>query len=273
MLVCVDRVQVVVRDLEAATGVWSDLLGARSTREDTLEIHRARRRVLRLGECEIELLSPLGPGTAADHLAAWGEGLFAGGLAVQTIAPLRERLASTGARWTEEGTQLFLDPSETRGLRLVISPWRQRELVGHVRSLYEVSHLVRSWKEASDRYVELFGLDPVRFHPIRSEGYGYTGQLTLFDPPARLDRIELCEITDPDRPMGRFFRRRGESLYMCYAECDDTGSLLSNLRDRGARVAAPSDDPAPPNFFIHPKSLTGVLMGISRTQHAWTWSR
>jgi catechol 2,3-dioxygenase-like lactoylglutathione lyase family enzyme len=273
MLVCVDRVQVVVRDLEAASEVWSGLLGARSSREDTLEIHRARRRILRLGEGEVELLSPLGPGAAADHLAAWGEGLFAAGLAVQSIVPLRERLASTGARWTEEGAQLFLDPSETRGLRIVVTPWRQRESVGYLRSLYEASQLVRSWKEASDRHVELFGLDPVRFHPIESERYGYTGQLCLFDPPARLDRIELCEITDPDRPMGRFFRRRGESLYMCYAECDDTGAFLAHLRGKGARVAVMGDDPAPPNFFIHPKSLTGVLMGVSRTQYAWTWSR
>ncbi len=273
MLVCVDRVQVAVRDLDAATDVWTALLGARRSREDTLEIHRARRRVLRLGGSEVELLAPLGPGPAADHLAAWGEGLFAAGLAVQSIAPLRERLAASGARWTEEGTQLFLDPSETRGLRVVISPWRQRELDGHLRALYEVSHLARSWKEASDRHVELFGLDPVRFHPIRSDRYGYTGLLCLFDPPARLDRIELCEITDPEGAMGRFFRRRGESLYMCYAECDDTEVLLANLRERGARVHVPSDDPAPPNLFIHPKSLTGVLLGVSRTQYAWTWSR
>ncbi len=268
----IDRIQVVVRDLSEAVGVWERLLGATAIREDALETFRSHRRVLRLGSTEVELLCPTGPGPASDHLAAWGEGLFAAGLSVESIPPLRDRLARCGARWTEEGDQLFLDPSETGGLRTVLGTRQAREPAGHLKGLYEVSHLVRSWKEARDRYVELFGLDAKRFHSLDSKRYGYTGQLLLFDPPARLDRIELCEITDPERPMGRFYRRRGESLYMCYAECDDTASLLAGLRDAGARVDVPSGDADPPNLFIHPRSLTGVLLGISRTHHAWTWS-
>jgi hypothetical protein len=272
MLLCVDRVQVVVRDLGTAAEVWEGLLGARSAREDALETFRSRRRVLRLGETEVELLCPTGPGAAADHLAAWGEGLFAAGFGVEGLPPIRDRLAACGARWTEEGDQLFLDPSETRGLRAVISVAGTPEPAGSLRGLYEVSQLVRSWKEARDRHVELFGLDAERFHEIRSEQYGYTGQLLLFDPPARLDRIELCEITGPERAMGRFFHRRGESIYMCYAECDDLGRLLAHLKERGARVDVPANAPDPPNLFVHPKSLTGVLLGISRTHFAWTWS-
>jgi catechol 2,3-dioxygenase-like lactoylglutathione lyase family enzyme len=269
----VDRVQIVVRDLDRADRVWQDLLGARVEGEDSLETFRARRRTLGIGTSAVELLCPTGPGAAADHLAAWGEGLFAAGFSVEAVPPLRERLAACGARWTEEGAQLFLDPSETRGIRTVITPTRpDPEPAGHLLHLYEVSHLVRSWKEARDRHVELFGLDAERFRDIRSEMYGYTGMLLLFDPPTRLDRIEICEIEEPDRAMGRFFRRRGESIYMCYAQCDDTKSLVAHLRERGARFDSPAGSDDPPNLFIHPKSLTGVLMGISRTGHAWTWS-
>jgi hypothetical protein len=280
----VDRIQVVVPDLDRATEVWGSLLGAAPVTEGALETFRSHRRVLRLGEGAVELLRPTGPGPAADHLAAWGEGLFAAGFAVEALAPLRDRLAACGAHWTEEGSQLFLDPSETRGLRIVVTPSPGRSSGAGataesgavrgslIRHLYEVSHLVRGWKEARDRHVELFGLDAARFRDIRSEPYGYTGQLLLFDPPARLDRIELCEIEDPEKAMGRFFRRRGESLYMCYAECDDMAALLARLRDRRARVAVPSGKDDPPNLFIHPKSLTGVLLGVSRTGHAWAWS-
>lgn len=273
MLERVDRVQIVVRDLERASRVWEGLLGARPEGEDALETFRARRMTLALGESAVELLCPSGPGAASDHLAAWGEGLFAAGFSVQEVPILRERLAACGARWTEEGSQLFLDPSETRGMRTVITPARpSARPAGRLLHLYEVSHVVRSWKEARDRHVELFGLAPARFREIRSELYGYTGMLLLFDPPARLDRIEICEIEDPEKAMGRFFRRRGESIYMCYAQCEDVGGLLSHLRDRGARADAPGGSEDPPNLFIHPKSLTGVLMGVSRTGHAWTWS-
>jgi hypothetical protein len=72
--------------------------------------------------------------------------------------------------------------------------------------------------------------------------------------------------------MGRFFRRRGESIYMCYAECDDLGSLLAHLRDQGARVETPRNADDPPNLFVHPSSLGGVLLGVSRTHFAWSWS-
>ncbi len=272
MLIRLDRVQVVVRELEPAADLWERLLGLRSVREDSLETFRSRRRVLRLGDSEVELLSPTGPGAAADQLGAWGEGLFAAGFGVQDLHRFREHLAAHGARWTEEGDQFFLDPSESRGLRTVISEWRPREPAGRLRFLYEVTHVVRSWKEARDTHTALFGLDADRFHEIQSEQYGYTGQLLLFDPPERLDRIELCEITNPEGAMGRFFRRRGESLYMCYAECDDLGRLLAHLREQGARVDVPLGTEDPPNLFVHPKSLTGVLLGVSRTHFAWTWS-
>ncbi len=189
------------------------------------------------------------------------------------VAAMRERLASSGVRWTEEGDQILLEPSETRGLRMVLSPFAPAEPgTGLLRGLYEVTHLVRSWKDAMEQHTALFGLDPTRFCEITSEAYGYTGTLLLFDPPTRLDRIELCEIVEPEKAMGRFFRRRGESLYMCYAECDDTGALVERLRAEGARFSAPAGEDAPANLFVHPASSGGVLLGVSRRHHAWTWS-
>ncbi|NRA03473.1 MAG: VOC family protein [Myxococcales bacterium] len=274
MIHSIDRVQVVVQDPERASAAWRRLFGAEPVREDALEAARAHRTVLALGASEVELLRPTGPGPAADHLGAWGEGLFAAGLATTDLAAIRKRLAASGIRWTEEGEQLFVEPSETRGLRLVIGAAGAPEppAAGPLRRIYEVTQLVRDWKQTAGHYAEFAGLNPDRFCEITSERYGYTGSLLLFDPPARLDRIELCEVTDPGRAMGRFFRRRGESLYMCYAECDDTGALVERLRACGARFSGAEQEEAPPNLFVHPSALCGVLLGVSRTHHAWTWS-
>jgi hypothetical protein len=272
MLRRVDRIQVVARDPDEVVRAWEDLLGAERVRTDAVESLRAQRSVLQIGESLVEVLRPTGPGPAADHLGAWGPGLFAAGFAVDDLGRMRERLASMGARWTEEGDQVFIEPSETHGLRMVLSPFRERQGGGRLLHFYEVSHLVRSWKEARERHTELFGLEPAHFCEITSEQYGYTGTLLLFNPPERLDRIELCEITDSGKAMGRFYRKRGDSLYMCYAECDDTAALLDRLRARGARFTAPPGDEAPPNLFVHPSALGGVLLGVSRTRYAWTWS-
>jgi hypothetical protein len=44
------------------------------------------------------------------------------------------------------------------------------------------------------------------------------------------------------------------------------------LEARGARYAGRTDDPHPEGLFIHPTALHGMLMGVSRTKLAWTWS-
>jgi hypothetical protein len=102
--------------------------------------------------------------------------------------------------------------------------------------------------------------------------YGYTGQLLLFNPPEQLDRIELSQITEPSRAMGRFHARRGQSIYMGYVETDDVGAVQARLNAGGARYSGRTDDPNPEGLFIHPTALHGMLMGVSRTNLAWTWS-
>ena len=118
---------------------------------------------------------------------------------------------------------------------------------------------------------DTFDRDASRFCPIKSEQWGYSGTLTLFDPPSRLDRIELTQTTEPSLAMGRFFARRGPSIYMCYAETGNTGAIRERLEARGSRYTAGRENGGG-NLFIHPTALHGVLMGISRANLAWTWS-
>jgi 4-hydroxyphenylpyruvate dioxygenase-like putative hemolysin len=154
----------------------------------------------------------------------------------------------------------------------VLTQHAQRTPVGLIKWLYEVTNIVDDHQAAAAFYAETFDLDPSRFSPIASKDYGYKGQLTLFDPPARLDRIELSQITDPSRAMGRFAAQRGQSIYMCYVETDDVAAVIDRLERRNARFARRRDEQNPEGLFIHPKSLHGVLMGVSRTNLAWLWS-
>jgi hypothetical protein len=86
----------------------------------------------------------------------------------------------------------------------------------------------------------------------------------------QLDRIEITQITEPSLAMGRFFDRRGESIYMCFAETEEIRPIAEGLKGRGARYTADEDYVG--SMFIHPTSLCGMLMGISRTNEAWKWS-
>jgi hypothetical protein len=272
MLERVDRMQLAVRDRAVAAETFSDVLEAEKVREDNVGLLAARRTVVHTGESEFELLEPSGDGPVAEHLERWGEGIFAGGFSTADVSRLAGRLSEKGVACQVEGEQIFIEPDQTKGMRMVISPAVERERVGLISFLYEVTNIVSDHGEAAAFYAGTFGLDSARFCPIKSDQYGYDGALTLFDPPARLDRIELTQITDEALAMGRFFTRRGESIYMCYVETEDVAAIRDRLEARGGRYSDRSGDPNPDGLFVHPTALHGMLMGVSRTNLAWMWS-
>jgi hypothetical protein len=232
MLERVDRVQLAVAESGPATRQFQDILGAEMVREDESDYLDARRTILALGASEVELCAPRGAGVVRAHLDRWGPGLLTAGFSVASVPALRAHLSAEGVEFTKDGDQTYLEPGETLGMRVVISPAGTRKTTGLVRHLYEVTNtIVSDWTAAAQRYTRLFGLDPARFSPSHSDRFGYTGTLTLFDPPARLARHHA-----------RFTPRGGDPT----AERD--------------------------GLWIHPSALSGLLLGISRTTVGWEWS-
>jgi len=274
MLEHVDRMQLAVRDRHAAAQSFASIFDAQPVRDDDVKHLNAKRRVVHAGTSEFELLEPAGDGPVAEYVSQWGEGLFGAGFSTNDVQALAQRLSSKGVVYAEEGGQLFIAPDQTPGLRMVISQEVARPMVGLMRYLYEATNLINDHEAAADFYADRFGLDQSKFCPIKSHDYGYKGQLTMFNPPERLDRIELSEITDPQMPMGRFLTRRGgETLYMCYIECESVDPIAQRLSALGLRFTRGGENTHnPDNMFIHPTALHGVLMGCSRTNAAWVWS-
>jgi hypothetical protein len=270
----VDRIQLTASDASAVSDAFRRLLDAEEARRDRLAVLGARRTVLAVGRSEVEILTPDGSGPVADHLAETGGGLFAVGLAAADLSALARRLEDDGATFASHGSQLFLEPGGLGipGLRVVLSPASAPEQVGFLSHLYEVTHLVPDADAQADAIAKRFGLDRDAFEPIRSEQFGYAGWLTLFDRD-RLDRIETITPDDPKKTMGRFFAKRGPCLYMCYGESDATAAIRARaLEHAPGDWTGPRDDTVPDNLFLHPKALGGVMLGVSRTTYAWTWS-
>lgn len=277
MLDRVDRMLIAVKDRARAAETFATMLGARPDRESESAHLNARRTVMRLGESELELCEPAGAGPVQDFIDRWGEGLFAAGYASTRLEALAERLRGLGVPFTREAGQLHLPGTSTFGFPMVISTLVEHEREGQVSFLYEATNtLATDWRVVAARYSELFDLDASRFSSIASGRFGYEGTLTLFDPPARLDRIELSQ-TFADRPsaMRRFVDRRGgDSLYMCYIETHDFDGLKQRLLEAGATLTPRGGDIATERegLWVHPKNLHGLLLGVSRTTLAWEWS-
>ncbi|HUN51180.1 MAG TPA: VOC family protein [Candidatus Sulfotelmatobacter sp.] len=276
MLERVDRVLLAVRDRAAAAENFISLLGAAVIAERPSRQLGAVRTVLALGESEIELCQPTGAGPVARHLERWGEGLYAGGLAASNIDRLRAHLAAEKIAVVAEGGQLFLDPADCFGMPLVLSPYVPKpRRPGPVNYLYEITNTLASdWRQAAAHYARIFGLDARRFSAIGSARFGYQGTLTLFDPPARLDRIELSEAHDTNFAMGRFVAKRGDSLYMCYVDANDVPDIVARLERAGQRWTPRSKEGGPERhgLWVHPSALSGLLLGVSRRSLAWEWS-
>lgn len=271
MLSAVDRVQVVVRDRRAAAATWQALLAAEVVGEDESRVLGARRTTLQAGTSLVELLEPAGDGRVATWAASWREGLFGAVFATPDLGRMARHFDSQKVRFQQEGDALYLEPGQTHGLPAAVVAQVARPPVGAITRLYEVTNVVKDWQSTAALYTRVFGLDPTRFSPIRSELYGYEGTLALFDPPARVDRVEITQ-TWGDRAMDRFFKRRGASLYMCFAETADVEGLAERLRAHEARFGAAEDRPPESGLFIHPAALGGAFLGVSRAGDAWLWS-
>jgi catechol 2,3-dioxygenase-like lactoylglutathione lyase family enzyme len=216
-------------------------------------------------------MEPAGPGPVATWAERWGQGLYGVGFSTADLGAMARHFDAQGIRYAEDGAGLRVADAETHGMPSVVSADRSRDMVGDIRFVYEVTNPVDDWQRTADLYTKVFGLDPARFSPIESKLFGYRGTLTLFDPPARLDRIEITQ-TSGDGAMHRFYQKRGPSLYMCYIETDDVMRLASRLKARNMRYAHSEDRAEDAGLFIHPSGLFGMLMGVSRTNFAWVWS-
>jgi len=274
MLTRVDRIQVVTADAPTTAAAFTRLLGAPVVRHDRVRALAARRTVLALGMSEVELLEPDGAGPVADFLSLTRGGLFAAGFATPDVAALAAHLRTRGIRMHEEAGQLLLFPEALRlpGLYAVVSAESDRPPAGMVQHVYEVTVLTSDSASIVQQTAATFGLDPSHFVPIGSPQYGYTGTLTLFHPDC-LDRLEIVTPNDPAKTMGRFFAKRGPSLYMCFAEAADLTIIRSALLEHAPNDwTGPHGPAAPDSLFIHPKALGGMMLGVSRTSFAWTWS-
>jgi hypothetical protein len=271
----IDRIQIAVKSTDKAAATFNRLLGTEIIEKSHSQYLHASRTVLACGESEIELCQPDGAGRTADFLTAKGEGLMTAGLCCANPEQLKSRLRAMSFSLIEDGDQFYLPSSEHYGMPFVISATKSRNRIGAVSFLYEVTHALRSdWRKVAAHYAGVFDLNPNRFSAIRSELFGYDGSLTMFDPPNRLDRIELAQVVNNDVAMGRWTRRKGDSLYMCSCESHDIRNLVERFLSAGVRWTPRGNNREfeCDGFWSHPADLHGVLLGVSRTTVAWEFS-
>ncbi|MDP7640294.1 MAG: VOC family protein [Candidatus Hydrogenedentes bacterium] len=77
--------------------------------------------------------------------------------------------------------------------------------------------------------------------------------------------VELVAPTDPDSAVGKAIEGRGEGVHTVAFAVDDIASVVSSMKEGGARVIE-GGGPAGA-AFVHPKSTNGVLLQIGEQKH------
>lgn len=98
----ITEIGVAVEDLEQATRLFVDLLGATAEPVRVVERYSMRYRMCRLGKVDFELMEPIGDiGVIADFLRKRGPGLHHVAFSVHGIDAGRDALARKGVRFVE----------------------------------------------------------------------------------------------------------------------------------------------------------------------------
>jgi len=276
MLLEIDRVQLAVPEVASVVERWQSILGAEISNLDKVACLGASRTSLRVGRGIVELLEPDGAGLVADAIALRGAHMFAAGASCADVEQVQSNLAVDGI--ISEGGQLFIDGKDIgiKGLRIIVSKHEERSRVGEIDFLYEATLLAQDSEAETARFAKVFSLDAQEFVAINSPEFGYSGTLTLFRKDL-LHRFEVITPLDPGKTMGRFFSKIGPCLYMAYAETSDILEIEKRVREMGERITVNrpddrSDDLPADGLWLHPASLGGMMLGLSRPSMAWRWS-
>jgi len=125
MILKIDHIGVVVRDIEEALKVYRDVLGLKVSHVEVMEEAKVKLAFLPVGEVMIELLEPT-DGEIGEFLEREGEGFHHIAFKVENIREMLSRLKEAGIKLQDEeprkgsrGTLIaFLDPESTMGIRI-----------------------------------------------------------------------------------------------------------------------------------------------------------
>lgn len=276
MLTEIDRVLLATPDAEAAAARWRERLGAVEVSRDALPSLGAQRITMRAGSSDIELLQPDGTGAIEAALKRRGKAhLYAAGAASPDPARVAKTAKASGAAHHEADGRHYLTLTiEGAPIEFVISPPAERKPAGLIDLLYEATVLAANQAGAVAQIRDAFGLDETSFTTIESTTFGYNGVLTLFEA-GRLHRFEVITPIAPDKTMGRYHAREGTGFYMAFAEAPDMGAIEAASNGAGITIDRPVSRQADLNsdqLWLHPPSLGGMMLGVSRPTMAWQWS-
>ena len=128
-----------------------------------------------------------------------------------------------------------------------------------LKKIHHVAVAVDNLDEAAKFYQDGLGLDLTGIEVVSAQktkvGFFKIGG----------SNIELVQPAEPDSPLDKFLKTKGQGMHHLCFEVDDIEAEIKNLLENGATMIDQKPRPGAHNSrvaFVHPKSSSGVLIEL-----------
>ena len=275
-----------VNDLKEAEDLYRNTLGMESCRSEELSNFGLVNSVLPAGNGTfVELLQPTSPESAgARFLARRGEAPYLLIFETKDYTKLIDHLKGLDVRITGESDRpqsrsAFIHPSATNGAFLEIvevndsanpwpaagPDWQKNQTTPLTRQLKQTAILVKDLDQATQRWAELFGIQPTQRFQISFTDL----EIAVLPLGDGNTFIELAQPTSQDTSSARFLNKYGEGIYLTIYQIDDSLAFDSHLEQKGARYTTSrrTDNYTNLGFnsiWIHPGYMKGAFTQLSQ---------
>lgn len=118
---------------------------------------------------------------------------------------------------------------------------------------------VKNLEASNELFASLLGTKHYKIEEVLSEG------VTTSFFKAGPNKIELLEATNPNSPIAKFIKKKGEGIHHIAFAVTDIYSEITRLKSEGFLVLNDTPKKGADNklvVFLHPKSSNGVLVEL-----------
>ena len=128
-----------------------------------------------------------------------------------------------------------------------------------LKKIHHIAVAVDNLDEAAKFYQNGLGLDLAGVEVVSAQ----KTKVGFFKIGA--SNIELVQPAEPDSPLDKFLKTKGQGMHHLCFEVDDIEAEIKNLLENGATMIDQKPRPGAHNSrvaFVHPKSSSGVLIEL-----------
>ena len=128
-----------------------------------------------------------------------------------------------------------------------------------VKHIDHIGIAVESIEQAGKFYTDVLGLNIQEIETVAEQ------KVNVAFIPITDSEVELLESVEPDGPVAKYIKSRGEGVQHIAFRVDDINQCLEELKAKGIRLIdqVPRDGAGSAKIaFIHPKETNGVLVEI-----------